>query len=286
MSGPGMTGAGMTPQDYELLAALAKVRAGLKIDPAKTYLIDSRLAPLARRENFGAIADMVLALRAMREERLIWAVVEALTFNDTAFYRDRIPFRQFRDEVLPALSRLRGPGPLRVWSAGCATGQEAYSLAMAADDIQGLTPGSTVEVYGSDLSERCLEKAQSGLYTQFEVQRGLPIRQLLRHFEQVDDQNWRISPRIRQKIRWRRVNLLTDLGGSGRFDIIFCRNVISGLDQAARKTVLEGLAALLPEDGFLWLGVNEAAIDSTQAFKAIPGRPGLYARNPAFKVAA
>ncbi len=286
MSGSAAPGAGMTPQDYELLAALAKVRAGLKVDPTKTYLIDSRLAPLARRENFGAIADMVLALRSLREERLIWAVVEALTFNDTAFYRDRTPFAQFRDEVLPALARVRGPGPLRVWSAGCATGQEAYSLAMAAEDIQGLTPANTVEIYGSDISERCLEKAQSGLYTQFEVQRGLPIRQLLRHFEQVDDQNWRISPRIRQKVRWRRVNLASDLGGSGRFDIIFCRNVISGLEETARKSVLEGLAALLPEDGFLVLGLNETAFEVTNAFKAIPGRAGLHARNPAFKVAA
>lgn len=276
---------GMSPQDYELLAALAKVRAGLKIDPAKTYLIDSRLAPLARREGFGAIADMVLALRSMREERLIWAVVEALTFNDTAFFRDRVPFNQFRDEVLPALSRMRGPGPIRVWSAACATGQEAYSLAIAAEDAK-LSAGTTVEVFGSDLSERCLEKAQSGLYTQFEVQRGLPIRQLIRHFEQVDEQNWRISPRIRQKVRWRRVNLAADLGGSGRFDIIFCRNVISGLDEAARKTVLEGLAALLPPDGFLVLGLNETAFDITDAFKAVPGRASLYARNPAFKVAA
>jgi chemotaxis protein methyltransferase CheR len=280
-----MNGAAMTPQDFELLAALGKVRAGLKIDPAKTYLIESRLAPLARREGFGATADMVLALRSMREERLIWAVVEALTFNDTAFFRDRTPFTQFRDDVLPVLSRMRGPGPLRVWSAGCATGQEAYSLAMAAEDAT-LAAGTTVEVFGSDLSERCLEKAQSGLYTQFEVQRGLPIRQLVRHFEQVDDQNWRISPRIRQKIRWRRVNLVSDLGGSGRFDVIFCRNVISGLDEAARKPVLEGLAGLLPDDGLLVLGLNETAFDITPAFKAIPGRAGLFARNPAFKVAA
>lgn len=282
--GPGM-GAGMTPQDYELLAALARSRAGLKIDPTKTYLIESRLAPLARRENFGATADLVLALRSLREERLIWAVVEALTFNDTAFFRDRIPFKQFREEVLPALARLRGPGPIRVWSAGCATGQEAYSLAMAAEDAQ-LPAGVTVEVYGSDLSERCLEKAQSGLYTQFEVQRGLPIRQLIRHFEQVDEQNWQIAPRIRQKVRWRRVNLAHELGGSGRFDIIFCRNVISGLDEAVRKTVLEGLAALLPADGFLVLGLNETAGEVTDAFKPIPGRASLYARNPAFRAAA
>jgi chemotaxis protein methyltransferase CheR len=275
----------MTPQEYELLAALAKSRAGLKIDPAKTYLIESRLAPLARRENFGATADLILALRSMREERLIWATVEALTFNDTAFFRDRIPFKQFREEVLPVIARQRGPGPIRVWSAGCATGQEAYSLAMAAEEAQ-LPAGVTVEIYGSDLSERCLEKAQSGLYTQFEVQRGLPIRQLLRHFEQVDDQNWQISPRVRQKIRWRRVNLATELGGSGRFDVIFCRNVVSGLDEAARKTVLEGLAALLPPDGFLTLGLNETAGEVTNAFKAIPGRAALYARNPAFQAAA
>jgi hypothetical protein len=172
----------MTPEDMELLAALGRARAGLKVDVDKTYLVESRLGPLARREGFDSIEAMITALRAKREERLIWAVVEALTFNETSFFRDRDVFAHLRDDVLPALSTLRRDQPIRIWSAACATGQEVYSLAMAAGESRDVEPGAKFEFFGSDLSERCLEKAQSGLYTQFEIQRGLPIRQLVKHF--------------------------------------------------------------------------------------------------------
>lgn len=275
----------MTPEDIHLLVALCKTRAGLRIDPAKTYLIESRLAPLARREGYNSIDDLMAGLKVRREDALIWAVVEAMTLNETSFFRDKTPFDQIRDEILPTLSRMRGPEPIRIWSAACATGQEAYSLAMIAEEGKGLETGTRVEIYGSDISERCLEKAQSGLYNQFEVQRGLPIRMLVQHFEKIDE-NWRLSPRIRQRVRWRRLNLAADLGGVGRFDIVLCRHVLGGLDEAVRRKVLEGLAAVLPADGFLILGLNETPQDATDAFRPISGRPGLFARNPSFRAAA
>ncbi|MBX3481044.1 MAG: protein-glutamate O-methyltransferase CheR [Caulobacter sp.] len=275
----------MSPQDVELFAALARARAGLRIDPAKTYLIESRLAPLARREGYPGIAELAAALRSQREEKLIWAVVETLARGESAFFRDRLPFETFRKELLPTLARLRGAEPIRVWSCACSTGQEAYSLAMIAEAAEGLPPGARVEIYGSDISERALEKAQAGLYTQFEVQRGLPIRQLLTHFEKVED-NWRLTPRIRQRVRWRRVNLISDLAVMGRFDVIFCRNVLSGMDAPYRRRVLESLAALLPSDGLLILGARETAEAITEAFRPVTGRPGLYVKNPAFRAAA
>lgn len=275
----------MSPQDIELFVALARARAGLKIDPAKTYLIESRLGPLARRENFPGIAEMAAALRSLREEKLIWAVVEALAQGETGFFRDRAPYAAFANELLPTLARLRGNEPIRVWSCACGAGQEAYSLAMIAEEAEGLPPGTRIEIYGSDLAERSLEKAQSGLYTQFEVQRGLPIRKLLQHFEKVED-NWRLTPRIRQRVRWRRVNLIADLTIMGRFDVIFCRNVLSMMDGPYRRRVLESLASLLPADGLLILGDGETTEGATEAFRPVTGRPGLFVRNPAYRAAA
>lgn len=272
----------MKPEDIELIAALCRTRAGLRVDRDKPYLIESRLGPIARREGYGSIPDMIAALRASREERMIWAIVEAMALGETSFFRDREAFALLRDEVMPTLSRLRGTQPVRIWSAACSTGQEAYSLAMMADVM---TSGAPVEIFGSDLSERALEKAQSGLYTQFEVQRGLPIRSLLQHFEKIDEM-WSLSPRVRTRVRWKKINLIADLSALGRFDIILARNVVSSLDPNARTRVLENLATVLAPDGFLMLGLNETAAEATGALRPVPGRRGLYARDPAFRAAA
>lgn len=277
----------MKREDLELIVALCRNRAGLKVDPDKTYLIESRLSPLARRDGFGSIPDMLAALRDKREDRLAWSIVEAMTLNETAFYRDQEVFAFLGSEALPKLAQLRAPAgkPLRVWSAGSATGQELYSLAMQIDASRGSLGGVQIELYGSDLSERCMEKAQSGLYTQFEVQRGLPIRSLVDYFEKHEDL-WMLSPRIRQMARWRRINLLSDLTSLGQFDIILCRNVVSHMDEPAKVRVLEGLAPRLAADGLLVLGAAETASIASAPFAPLAGRPGLYARNPQFRAAA
>jgi chemotaxis protein methyltransferase CheR len=276
----------MKPEDCELIAQLCAARAGLHVDPEKTYLIESRLGPVARREGFGEIADLIAAVKARQEDRLAWAVVEAMAAGESAFYRDRTPFELFRDEVLPTLARLRDGEPIRVWSAACGSGQEIYSLAMTVEDERGaLAPGAKVELFASDLSERSLEKAQSGLYTQFEIQRGLPIRQLVRHFEKADEM-WALSPRIRQMVRWRRINLISDLSAAGRFDVIFCRYVLGSMTASARPRLLENLARALSPEGFLFLGEGETPQGLGDAFQSVPGRPGLFARNPSVRVAA
>ena len=275
----------MKREDLELIVALSRSRAGLKIDPEKVYLIESRLAPLARREGFGSIPEMLGALRERKEDRLAWALVEAMTLSETAFFRDPQVFAYLAQEVIPTLGRRRGPGgaPLRIWSAGCATGQEPYSLAMALDERRGDLGGVQIDLYGSDISERCMEKAQSGLFTQFEVQRGLPIRQLVEHFEKQDEM-WLLSPRVRQMVRWRRINLLVDLTPLGQFDVILCRNVCGGLEEAARAKILDSLAQRLAPDGMLVLGAAETA--GSEAFLPIAGCGGLYTPNPAKRVAA
>lgn len=275
----------MTREDRELVAQLCAARAGLQVDAEKAYLIESRLAPVARREGYGAVVELVEALRGRREDRLAWAIVEAMAQSETGFFRDREPFALFRDEVLPAVARQRQGGPVRIWSAACAAGQEAYSLAMIVEDERARLPGLKVELFGSDIGERQLEKAQSGLYTQFEVQRGLPIRQLVRHFEK-DGEMWAISPRIRQMVRWRRVNLVADLSTAGRFDVIFCRYVLGALVEPMRERLLRNLARALAPEGYLFLGEREDAASLQGAFRPVGGRPGLYARDPDFRVAA
>ena len=276
----------MTREDCEWVAEICATRVGLRVDPEKTYFIESRLAPAARRENFSSVEDMITFVRRTNDDRMGWAIIEAMAANESSFFRDRTPFECFRNEILPALIQARGHSPLRVWSAGCGTGQEIYSLAMIVDDVFAkLPPGAQIQLFGSDLSDRAMEKAQSGYYNHFEVQRGLPIRQLVRNFQRSDDM-WVLRAHIREMVRWRRLNLVQDQTAPGGFDVIFCRNVICNMTPDARQRTLEGLAHALSADGFLFLGDGESPQTLSGAFHAVADRPGLYARNPAFRLAA
>jgi chemotaxis protein methyltransferase CheR len=272
-------------EEIAQLVSLCRARAGLKLAPDKTYVMETRLAPVARREGYDSISALLEAIRARREDPLVWAVVEALAGGETAFFRDREPFALFRDEIVPQLARLRAGGPIKVWSAACATGQEIYSLSMLLGELLEIDPGLRVELAASDLSRIALERAQSGLYNQFEIQRGLPIRLVVRHFEKADEM-WALSPRIRQMVRWRRINLLADLRPLGAFDVIFCRYLIRELDADTRQRVLGQLARALPPDGRLVLGLDEAAEGITEALQPVPDQPGLFRPNPAFREAA
>ena len=275
----------MTPEDRELAAQICASRAGLLVDPEKAYFIESRLGPVARREGFSSVDDMLGDLRLKRDDRLAWAIVEALAAGETSFYRDRSAYALLEKEVLPTFARIRDGEPIRIWSAACGSGQEIYSVAMAVEGMRAELPGARIELFASDLSERALEKAQSGLYTQFEVQRGLPIRHLITYFEKQDEM-WVLSPRIRQMVRWRRINLIADLSSAGRFDIIFCRHVLSHMTPKMRPKLLDNLARTLSPDGFLFLGEGESPAGVSEAFKPVAGRPGLFARNPAYRAAA
>ena len=274
----------MGPEELEFIAATARARAGLMLRGEKTFFIESRLAPLARREGVNSPQALVQRLRAEPDEALTMAAVEALAAPETSFFRDRTPFDRLRDEVLPQLAAIRPEGVVRAWCAGCSTGQEAYSLAMLVEENRARFPRLQLQIVGSDLSQRALEKARSGLYTQFEVQRGLPIRYLINHFEKVED-NWRVSTRLRQAVRWGRLNLTDDFSRIGPFDIILCRNVLSYFDGAPRRRALEGLATVLADDGWLVLGQGESA-DLPGGFEPARGGGGLYRRNPSYRRAA
>lgn len=268
----------MTPLDYDYLRKLLKDRSGLLLSADKQYLIESRLLPLARRTGLPGIGELVQKLRS-GAEALAAEVVEAMTTNETFFFRDKIPFEHVRDKVLPELMRLRANRrSLRVWCAAASTGQEPYSLAMILKDA--VLAGWRVEIVATDIAQGVLEKAKSGIYSQFEVQRGLPIHLLVKYFEQVGDL-WEISPKIRQKVQFRPINLLRDFTPLGTFDIIYCRNVLIYFDEPTKVDVLNRLSGNLAQDGFLVLGAAETVVGLCDKFKSVPDKRGLYVRNAA-----
>jgi chemotaxis protein methyltransferase CheR len=261
----------VTPQDRELIARLSAERAGLKVDPDKVYLLENRLAPVARREGFASVHDLICAIRDRDDDRLAWRAVEAMSPAETGFFREPQTFERIVDDLLPELARRRQGGTLRVWAAACGAGQEVYSLAMALDEAG--PAGVNVEVFASDLCERRLEKAQAGLYSPFEVQRGLSARRLVRHFENHED-SFVLSPRVRQMVRWRRVNLTEDLKRLGQFDLVLCRHQLGYLLEDARARVLANLERTLAPGGWLVLGTTETA----PALAASADKPGVYGR--------
>ncbi len=262
----------MTPNDRALAARLCAERTGVRLDPEKAYLIESRLSPLARREGFTGVGDLMRTIRDRQEARLVQAAVEALATRETGFFQDPTLFATLRDEILPKLARSRPGEPVRIWVAACGGGQEVYSVAMTVADAPWA--GARIEIFASELSERQLEKAQAGLYSQFEVQRGLPARMLVRHFERRDDA-FMVSPRLRQMIRWRAANLLDEAGRLGRFDLIVCRGVLATMTEEARLRVLAGFCGALAPDGVLVLKPGEAAAEPGLA--ALPQIRGAYA---------
>ena len=273
----------MTPGEISVLADLTRRRSGVVIDE-KTYIVESRLLPIARRQGFTTLSELVSDLQQRQDETLIWATVEALASNETQFFRDRSPFQQIAAEVFPALAR-KGRQTVTAWCAGCSTGQEPYSLAMLAEEERGKHGPMGIDILGTDLAERSLEKAMAGIYTQFEVQRGLPSRLLIKYFDKVDE-NWVLSARIRQAVRLVRKNLISEVKGTGPFDIVMCRNVVSSFDPATARAVLEQIAEVLAPDGYLVMGAYETAAHHSPAFRPVPGLRGLYMRDPNHRAVA
>ena len=280
----------MTPQDYAYLSKLLNERSGLQLAGDKQYLIESRLLPVARQNNCGSIGDLVAKLKAFAEEPLRQRVTEAMTINESFFFRDKTPFDRFQDTVLPTMLKARADRKrVRIWCAAASTGQEPYSLAMILKQAESDFAGWRIEIVATDISTEVIEKAKSGLYSQFEVQRGLPIQLLLKYFKQDGDQ-WRIAPELRDMVQYRRHNLLDDFASLGMFDVIFCRNVLIYFDTKTKQDVLTRISRSLVKDGHLLLGAAETVVGFTNLFMPMPEKRGLYMhaaeKKPAPKVAA
>jgi chemotaxis protein methyltransferase CheR len=270
----------MTPLDYEYLQKLLKERSGLVLSEDKRYLLESRLLPLARKQGVPGISEIVQKMRT-GSEALIRDVVEAMTTNETFFYRDKTPFDHFKDSVLPELIGARASRKsLRIWCAASSTGQEPYSLAMVLKELSAQLAGWRVEIIATDLSPEVLEKSRAGLYSQFEVQRGLPIQLLVKYFEQVGTM-WQLKSDVRAMVQFRQFNLLHDFTPLGRFDVIFCRNVLIYFDQAAKSDIFGRLMRVNEPDGYLFLGAAETIVGLTDAYRICPKRRGVYLPNVA-----
>ncbi|SHG12508.1 CheR family methyltransferase [Bradyrhizobium erythrophlei] len=267
----------MTPLDYDFLRKLLKERSGLDLSADKQYLVESRLIPLARRAGLPGIAELVAKIRT-GAAALTSEVVEAMTTNETFFFRDKIPFDHLRQAILPALVQARASRrSLRIWCAASSTGQEPYSIAMCVKEFAGLS-GWRVEIVATDLSQEVLEKSKAGLYSQFEVQRGLPIQMLVKHFTQTGEL-WQLNADIRAMVQHRQLNLLQDFSHLGTFDVIFCRNVLIYFDQDTKVGIFERVSRMLEPDGVLALGAAETVVGISDAFKPYPERRGLYRVN-------
>jgi chemotaxis protein methyltransferase CheR len=268
----------MLAADLAHLAQLLKRRTGIAINPLKTSQISTRLAPVARRFGFRNTDELLHELPHARES-MILPVIEAMTTNDTWFFRDRAPFEQFREIILPdLLSRRSRSKKLRIWCAAASTGQEAYTLAMLLNEAGLAKDGWTIELVATDISSECIARAREGLYTSFEVQRGLNIKRLIAHFTQEDDR-WRISDTLRRMVKFRTFNLLDDYGAFGEMDVIFCRNVLLYFEPHTKTRVLDRLADTLAPDGYLVVGTAEMPHEASSAFELLPDNRGLYIKS-------
>ncbi|HRW59591.1 MAG TPA: protein-glutamate O-methyltransferase CheR [Defluviicoccus sp.] len=266
----------MQAADFQFLSALIKERSGIALSSDKTYLLENRLGPLAAQRRLNDIAGLVAQMRSARDEQLIRDVVEAMTTNESLFFRDGKPFELLRTVILPRIVAARPKErPLRIWSAACSSGQEAYSIAITLLEEEALLAGRPVEIVATDIATSMLIKAKAGVYSQFEVQRGLPIRLLLKYFAQKGT-NWEIAPRLRSMVSFRQHNMLGECAGLGRFDIVFCRNVLIYFDEPTKKGVIERIAQVLAPDGVLLLGAVETIIGLSTRLEIVPGAAGIY----------
>jgi chemotaxis protein methyltransferase CheR len=268
----------VTPPDYEYLRKLLKDQSGLDLSADKQYLIESRLVPLSRKCALSGIPELVQKMKG-GSAALVAQVVEAMTTNETFFFRDKIPFDHFRDAIVPELIKARAARKsFRIWCAASSTGQEPYSLAMCLKEMAEALSGWRVEIIATDLSQEVLEKSKSGIYSQFEVQRGLPIQMLVKYFKQ-NGEFWQLNADVRAMVQHRQLNLLHDFSQLGTFDVIFCRNVLIYFDQDTKINTFGRLARATEADGFLVLGAAETVVGLTDTFKPYPDRRGLYRPN-------
>ncbi|KAA5606958.1 chemotaxis protein CheR [Roseospira marina] len=266
----------MKPDDFDYVSRLLKERSGLVLTRDKAYLLESRLMPLARKRGLKGLDDL-LALVRKRDAAVEKLVVEAMTTNESFFFRDNKPFDQFRSIVLPNLLKARASRKsFRIWSAACSSGQEPYSLAMILKEEGAKLAGWRIEIVGTDLSSEILQKARNGAYSQFEVQRGMPMALLVKYFKKKEE-NWVIDPSIASMVTFKEWNLLGDLRALGQFDVVFCRNVLIYFDQPTKSKVLHSISQVMADDAVLYLGGAETVLGISDHFKPVPGQRGIYA---------
>lgn len=265
---------------HQIIADLLAARTGQHLTESRRWRVNSALAGLFREHGISNVDQLVCLLASPRtgpeSPDLSQQVVEALLNNETYFFRDKPTFDQLPQEILPELARRRaGTRRLSIWSAGCSTGQEVYSLAMLFAEQKERWAGWSIELIGTDVSHRAINAARSGLYSQFEVQRGLGVTQMLRHFDETTG-GWQIREDARRMVHFRQHNVLGPPPGRHPFDLVLCRNVLLYFDRATRSAAFERLASAVAPDGFLMLGAGETVVGQTDRFTPSPRRASFF----------
>ena len=266
----------MGPKYFDYLQGMLKERSGLVVTPDKVYLLETRLLPVAHRHGYKSIDELVDALKLRQDESIAVDISEAMNTHESLFFRDSSPFDLFKETILPRLLQRRADRKsLRIWCAACSSGQEPYSLAMVLDEVSAKLQGWRTEIIATDISHAVLDRAAQGMYTQFEVQRGLPVNMLVKHFTK-EDEYWRLNTNIRDRVKFQHFNLLGEMRGLGKFDIIFCRNVLIYFDVETKGKVLDQVSTVLNPDGVLFLGSAESTIGITDKFWPVEAGSGVY----------
>lgn len=265
----------MRPEDFEFLSGFLKEKSGLMLTPDKVYLLESRLTPVARRMGLDSLDSFISKFRMSRDAKLATEVIEAMTTNESFFFRDNTPFDLFKSQVLPAIEKNRTTKKLRIWCAAASTGQEPYSLAMILREAWHKWGSWNIEIVGTDICTKVLSKAREGKYSQFEVQRGLPIQMLIKYFDQQGDV-WQLKDDIKNMVTYKPYNLLDNYSLLGKFDVIYCRNVLIYFDQETKADVLNRMRRCIADDGTLFLGAAETVLGITDKFQPIKGQRGMY----------
>lgn len=266
----------VTQETLNFLSLLVHKDSGLVLDESKRYLIETRLEPIASREGFSSIDDLGLHIRRNPSSVLRQKVVDAMMTNETSFFRDVTPFEIVRNIVLPDLINADDKTHrIRIWSAGCSTGQEPYSIAMILSEMASKLRLWDIKILATDIVEGSLERAKAGIYSHYEVQRGLPVTYLTRFFNQRK-MEWEIRPEVKRLVEFQRLNLLSGFSSIGTFDIIFCRNVLIYFDINTRMKVLKQFTDVLSPKGALLLGGAETPLNITNEFVRIEKEKGVY----------
>ncbi|MFC1673430.1 CheR family methyltransferase [Pseudomonadota bacterium] len=266
----------MGPDEFEFLRTFLKDHSGLVVTPDKMYLIETRLMPVARKHGYNNIAELVGAHRERGDQSIATDISEAMNTHESLFFRDNTPFELFETTLLPALlQRRQEKKKFRVWCAACSSGQEPYSLAMMFNENAAKLQGWRPEIIATDISHAVLDRAAEGVYSQFEVQRGLPVKYLVKYFKQ-DGEYWQLNTDVRDMVKFQHFNLMKDPRTLGSFDVVFCRNVLIYFDVETKSLVMDGIQRVLAKDGVLFLGSAESTIGITEAFWPVKAGRGVY----------
>lgn len=273
----------MNSADFEFLSGFLKRRSGFVLAPGKAGIVKNKLEPVAQRFGFRKVDALLAELRHEPEE-LSRAVTEAMTVNESSFFRDRACFDYVKSAIVPALMKVRANARrLRIWCAAASSGQEAYSLAILLDEMKLIESGWKIDLIATDLSSEMVARARDGLYLDYEVARGLPVQLLLQYFTQSGN-HWRVHDRLRRMVSFRPFNLLDSFGWLGQIDLVFCRNVLLYFDAQERFYTLERLSRTLAPDGYLALGATDECTSSS--FAAVGRVRGIFMRTNAARLAS